>query len=309
MQKQDLIVFIVAIFIVFILAFVVKPIMNGEPVIPEQGSGTISLPSKIPVPEGSSDNPYTPSVIMETTATPTPAWDGSAYNVQFVDPSTYNIEWGGSLKDFGYSIPAYTAPESNEMVLYATINGQWDATTQIISIPFPLWEIDAKIEGIGDVGIDDDYGTRGGDDDDDEGSGGSAGETEGLVASGGESLGVESSLMHYVTPWVNVQVMNADNPDGPIYILNTLTEGPLPIDPDKSEASSSEDYFAEPTDVMTSDGSNSDEIDTISRENLDEYKWVHKFYEGAGNYYFIINPNMLKSYTIDIYVPKKFLES
>ena len=306
MQKQDLVVFIAAILIVLILAFVIKPIMNGEPVVPEQGSGTISLPSKIPVPDGSSENPYTPSVIMEITPTQTPAWDGTAYNVQFVDPSTYNIEWEGSLKDFGYSIPAYTEPEFNEMVLYATINGQWDATTQIISIPFPLWEIDARIEGIGDVGYDGDYGTHGDDDDD---SGDSTGETEGLVASKGESVGAESSKMHFITPWVNVQVMNADNPEGPIYILNTLTEGPVPIDPDKSEASSSEDYFAEPTDVMTSDNSETDAIDTISRESLNDYKWVHKFYEGSGNYYFIINPNMLKSYTIDIYVPKKFLES
>ncbi|WP_048148181.1 hypothetical protein [Methanolacinia paynteri] len=298
MQKQDLVVFIAAILIVLILAFVIKPIMNGEPVLPEQGSGTISLPSKIPVPEGSSDNPYTPSVIMETTATPTPSWDGTAYNVQFVDPSTYNIEWEGSLKDFGYAIPAYAEPESNEMVLYATINGQWDATTQIISIPFPLWEIDARIEGIGDVGFSNED-----EDSDDEGDG-----VEGLVASEGESLGAEVSKMHFIMPWVNIQVMNADNPEGPIYILNTLTEGPVPIEIDKAEGSATKDYFPGQDDEDNTD-EDDDEIDTLTRENVDEYKWVHKFYEGSGNYYFIINPNMLKSYTIDIYVPKKFLES
>lgn len=307
MQRQDLIVFIAAILIVLVLAFIVKPMMDGEPVLPSQGSDKPALPSKIPVPEGSDDNPYTPSVIMETTPAPTPEWDGTAYNVQFVDPSTYNIEWEGPVKDFGFSIPANTQPESNEMTLYATINGQWDSTTQIINIPFPLWMIETRIEGMGDVGIDTDFGTRGGDDD--ESSGGSGGEVQGLMASEGSSLGVESSKMFYITPWVNVQVMDADNPEGPLYILNTLTEGPVPIEIDKSEASSSEDFFAEPTDVTAGSGSGSESIDTISRENIDQYKWVHKFYEGAGNYYFIINPNMLKSYTIDIYVPKKFLES
>jgi len=295
MQKQDLIVFIVAILIVLVLAFIVKPMMDGESVLPSQDSVKTTLPSKIPVPEGSNENPYTPSVIMETTPTPTPAWDGTAHNVQFVDPSTYNIQWEGHVKDFGFSIPAYSEPEADEMVLYASISGQWDATTQIINIPFPLWEIDTRLESIGDVGFDTDY----------EGSG----EVQGVVASGGTSLGVESSKMHYIIPWVNVQVMNADNPEGPVYILNTLTEGPVPIDIDKAEASSSEEYFAEPTEVTTSEDSSSESIDTISRENIEEYKWVHKFYEGAGNYYFIINPNMLKSYTIDIYVPKKFLGS
>ncbi len=296
MQKQDLIVFITAILIVLVLAFVVKPMMDGESVLPAQQTATTKLPSKIPVPEGAKDNPYTPSLVMEVTATSTPAWDGTAHNVQFVDPSTYNIQWEDHVKDFGFSIPAYTRPEEKEMVLYATINGQWDATTQIINIPFPLWEIDARIEAMGDVGFD----TEGGDDD--------SGEVEGLVASGGESLGVESSKMHYIVPWVNVQVMNADNPEGPVYILNTLTEGPLPIEQDKSEGSSSEDFFTESEEKESSD--NDDTVENaISRENLNEYKWVHKFYEGAGNYYFIINPNMLKSYTIDIYVPKNLIES
>lgn len=308
MQKQDLVVFIAAIAIVFVLAFVIKPMMDGESVLPAQNPGTTSLPSKIDIPKGSSENPYTPSVIMETTATPTPSWDGTAYNVQFVDPSTYNIEWEGSLKDLGYAIPAYSEPESNEMVLYATINGQWDATTQIINIPFPYWEIDTRIEGIGDVGLDSDDNSDDDSGDDDDGD-----YVEGLVASGGESLGVDPSKMHFIFPWVNVQVMNADNPEGPVYILNTLTEGPVPIEIDKSEASASEDYFPNLDDdgeeENGDDDDDDDEIDTIRRDNLDEYKWVHGFYEGAGNYYFIINPNMLKSYTIDVYVPKKFLEA
>lgn len=295
MQKQDLVVFIVAILIVLVLAFIIKPMMDGKSVLPvqQQQSGTSGLPSKIPIPEGSSENPYTPSVIMETTPTQTPAWDGTAYNVQFVDPSTYNIQWEGHIKDFGFSIPASTAPEGNEMVLYATINGQWDATTQIINIPFPLWEIEARIEAIGDTG------SEVSSDDESE-------KVEGLFASGGESLGVEPSKMHSISPWVNIQVMNAENPEGPVYILNTLTEGPVPIEPDYSEGSASEDFFP---DDDSDDDSDDETIDTITRETLNEYKWIHRFYEGAGNYYFIINPNMLKSYTIDIYVPKKYLES
>ncbi|MBN1432487.1 MAG: hypothetical protein JW931_06905 [Methanomicrobiaceae archaeon] len=298
MQKQDLVVFIMAIVIVLVLAFVVKPMMDGKSILPSQESGTATLPQVLPLPEGSSENPYTPSVIMVTTPTPTPAWDGTAYNVQFVDPSTYNIQWEGHVKDFGFSIPAYTEPEAKERVLYATINGQWDATTQIINIPFPMWEMETRIEPIGDVGGADDI--TGGDDE--------AGGVEGLRASEGASLGVEVSRMHYITPWVNVQVINADSPDGETYILNTMTEGPLPLEFDKTGASASEDFFAEPSDVSSGEEDNEVSGDVPSRDTLGDYKWVHKFYEGYGNYYMIINPNMLKSYTIDIYVPKKYLE-
>ena len=296
MQKQDFLVFIGAIVIVLVLAFVVKPMMSGEPVLPSQGSESTDLPSKIPLPAGSSENPYTPSLVMEITPTPTPVWDGTALNIQFVDPSTYNIQWGGSTKDFGFSIPGYTEPESNEMVLYATIKGQWDATTQIINIPYPIWEMETFIEPIGDVG-DVDSGS-------DEG-----GSVEGFMASEGSSLGVASSKMHYIKPWINVQVINADNPDGETYILNSLTEGPLPLEFDKSEASSSEEFFSEGT--SDSSGSDSEGVTGAvpSRDTLGDYKWVHKFHDKAGNYYFIINPNMLQSYTIDIYVPQKYLES
>lgn len=298
MQKQDLAVFVGAIIIVLVLAFVVKPIMDGESLLPEQEPENNALPSKIPVPEGSSVSPYTPSTVMEATPAPTPWWNGTAYNVQFVDPSTYNIQWESQMKDFGYSIPAYTEPESNEMILYATINGQWDATTQIVNIPYPIWIMETIIEPIGDVGIVD------------RGSRESNESVEGLFASEGESLGAEPGKMHYITPSINVQVINADNPDGETYILNSLTEGPLPLETDTS-GRTSEAFFSIPDeDTETSEDEDEDSIENVpSRDTFDEYKWVHRFFDEAGNYYFIINPNMLKSYTIDIYVPKKYIES
>ncbi|MDD4127769.1 MAG: hypothetical protein PHV39_08820 [Methanomicrobium sp.] len=327
--------FIAAIVIVIVLAVVVKPIMNGETVqiLPDSKSNTIS---NIPVPSGAPTTPYT-SVLSRTTLTPTPTpvWNGAPKTVQFVDPSTYNIQWSPEIRDFGFRMPGYEEPENNSFITYATINGQWDATTQVINIPFPYWEIEVSLESIGDVGSTDietsinylarmielekqynigaislqEYNALLKDLQRAEelyGSEGAGGEVEGLFASGGESIGVETENQYNIIPSVNIQVADADKPNGIIYILNSRTEGPVP----KVKLATGGLDDEEPEDVLFGEEKESvlDE-DVISRENINEYIWKHRFYEGEGNYYFIINPNMLKSYKIDIKVPGKYLSS
>jgi hypothetical protein len=255
MERQDLIFFIGAIAIVLILALVVKPLINGDPIIslPEESNDTIAVPQQIPVPQGAMDNPYSPSLSVKPTAAATPEWDGlTPKEVQFVDPSTYNMQWESQLKDFGFNVPA--DEEINETyVTYAEINGQWDATTQIFNIPYPHWIMDVTIEGFGSVG--------------------------------GE--GAEAGQQFYLTPSINIQVMNADKPNGVEYILNTMTEAPVP-----------EEVLLEGVDESGA---------TIARGELEGFIWRHEFYEGFGNYYFIIHPNMLQSYKVEIKIPSGYV--
>lgn len=331
--------FVSAIAIVLVLALVVKPILSGETVqiLPEsKSSDTIS---NIPIPQGASATPYSPVITGTVSPTPTPLWDGSPKTVQFVDPSTYNLQWPSEVRDFGFRIPAYEAQENNSLGLYATIDGQWDATTQIINIPFPYWEIEVTLESIGDVGataieanvdyeaqmeeVRQQYNTGAitlqqyneamknlMDLEEKFGSGDSGGGVEGLFSSEGSSTGAEAANQFYIVPSINVQVMDADKPNGIIYILNSRTEGPLPKVIDKAEGSASEDFFAEPEDSDSDSGDSGDVTGSVpGRDNINEFVWNHGFYEGAGNYYFIINPSMLKSYKIEIKVPTKYLNS
>ena len=340
MQKQDLVFFIAAIAIVIVLAVVVKPIMNGETVaILPQSSETRDV-SNIPIPSGAPSAPYTPIIASSqagSAESSSSSWDGVAKSVQFVDPSTYNIQFAQS-KDFGFRMPGDEQYQKEELVTYATIDGQWDATTQIIRIPFPYWDMKVSIESMGKVGneADDDkviyssvspdvlmeeyqsgkitlqeyqeryhyYLEHKGDENSD------SEETEGFIKSKGEGLGVEVENQQFIIPSINIQVMDADKPDGIVYILNSRTEGVLPVNPPVDDEDKDEKYNDKPEDVLVGDKKDKDkDIPAPTRKNLNEYYWQHRFYEGEGNYYFIINPNMLKSYKIEILVSTKFLDA
>ena len=338
MQKQDLVFFIAAIAIVIVLAVVVKPIMNGETVaILPQSSETRDV-SNIPIPSGAPSAPYTPIIASSqagSAESSSSSWDGVAKSVQFVDPSTYNIQFAQS-KDFGFRMPGDEQYQKEEFVTYATIDGQWDATTQIIRIPFPYWDMKVSIESMGKVGNDDEddayynitpeqlmeeyqsgkitlkeyqdlykvfLSNANKEEPDLEG-------TEGFFKSKGESLGVEVENQQYIIPSINIQVMDADKPDGIVYILNSRTEGVLPVNPPVDDEDKDEKYNDKPEDVLVGDEKDKDkDIPAPNRKNLNEYYWQHRFYEGEGNYYFIINPNMLKSYKIEILVSTKFLDA
>lgn len=340
MQKQDLVFFIAAIAIVILLAVVVKPIMNGEPVaILPQSSETRDV-SNIPIPSGAPSAPYTPIIASSqagSAESSSSSWDGVAKSVQFVDPSTYNIQFAQS-KDFGFRMPGDEQYQKEEFVTYATIDGQWDATTQIIRIPFPYWDMKVSIESMGKVGNegeDDDvyYNVAGPeqlmeeyqsgritlqeyqeryklylahkDDSEPDKEG-----TEGFFKSKGEGLGVEVENQQLIIPSINIQVMDADKPNGIVYILNSRTEGVIPVNPPLDEEDPDEKYNDKPEDVLVGEKKDDDkDIPVPRRNNLNEYYWQHRFYEGEGNYYFIINPNMLKSYKIEILVSTKFLDS
>lgn len=351
MQKQDLVFFIAAIAIVILLAVVVKPIMNGEPVaILPQSSETRDV-SNIPIPSGAPSAPYTPIIASSqagSAESSSSSWDGVAKSVQFVDPSTYNIQFAQS-KDFGFRMPGDEQYQKEEFVTYATIDGQWDATTQIIRIPFPYWDMKVSIESMGKVGNEDDddkvihnvtppdqlmeeyqsgkitlkeyqdrykyylehSGSGSSSSSSDSGSG-SSGDTEGFFKSKGEGLGVEVENQQFIIPSINIQVMDADKPDGIVYILNSRTEGVIPVNPPVDEEDPDEKYNDKPEDVLVGEKKDKDkdkDIPAPTRKNLNEYYWQHRFYEGEGNYYFIINPNMLKSYKIEILVSTKFLDS
>jgi hypothetical protein len=91
--------------------------------------------------------------------------------------------------------------------------------------------------------------------------------------------GIASSFGAEVFPSFSIEVHDADNPD---QVIRTI-EPAGGLDPD-----------------LWARG-----------ENYDPRPWVEKFYEGTsrGDYYFVINTHMIRSYHIDILVPERYLGS
>lgn len=138
MEKKDLLYVCLAIGIVMVMALVVKPMVTGEPV---NLFGT-------PEAEPTEAVPATPPPWVDQTAaspttiapTPTPTWNGVTQNISFVDPSTYHIDL--TTPRLNSTPPPSGSMPNTTWATYATIDGQWSGTTQIITIPFPYWKLD-----------------------------------------------------------------------------------------------------------------------------------------------------------------------
>ncbi len=122
-------------------------------------------------------------------------------------------------------------PQDYSLVSYAVIQGRWSGTTEILHIPFPYWEMHYTAEPLVDVS--EDHVT--------------------------------------VFPRINIQVMDADDPNRFVRVAN-----PDILDP------------------------------RLFAEN-DPRPWIEKFYEGNHDYYFIINTRFVSSYAIEIKVPKRYI--
>lgn len=132
MEKRDLLAVVVAIGLVLIVALVIKPVLQGEDnaFIP----GTSTGEEVIPTPKATPIlGPPTPE------PTQTPIWDGTVCDVSFVNPATYHIDIPEPQPTAG--IPGQAPPEKLNLTTYAIIDGKWSGTTEIITIPFPYWEL------------------------------------------------------------------------------------------------------------------------------------------------------------------------
>jgi len=222
MEKKDFLFFALAIIIVLFMAVVVKPVLNGEEI-----QITSLFDDKKPVMPEIPTPPPTPIYITQTpdiqqTPKPVATWDGSVKEVQFVDPSTYDIPPEPVNPAMISGIPNDTVVRTEKMVSYATVIGHYDGTTGLVDIPFPSWKMKIQYTPLTDSPD--------------------------------------------VRPWLNIQVMDAGNPNSEIYAFESAKE--FPPGEDKP--------------------------------------YSHMFYEGDSSYYFIIETNFIKSYTIEIMVPEKY---
>jgi hypothetical protein len=188
MDKKDIAYVLAAFGIILVIAVVIKPLATGQPV-----NTGISIPTITQAATLKPVHVYTeitpPSTLPVTTIppTPVPTWDAKTKTVGFVDPGTYGISMNESL-------PGGTRMNSTSvnkaMTSYATISGKYSATTQIITIPFPYWEIWYTVDPADSVG-----------------------------GKGGSLTGIQGSFS-VTNPAFTLQVMDAEDPNR---IVRTIT--------------------------------------------------------------------------------------
>jgi hypothetical protein len=157
MQKEDIQWMVLALGILVIISLVVAPITTGKPanlgislnfslppLSPIQPLTIVTPPTTMATP---ATTPTPERTTITVTPTPVPTWNGSSVQtIQFVDPSTYGINLTESLLN-SPKIPFDNASFRNtNLTTYATFSGQYSGTTQIISIPFPYWELWYTVE-------------------------------------------------------------------------------------------------------------------------------------------------------------------
>ncbi len=226
MEWRDIAPIALAVIIVLALSFGLKPMLSeGEmelgSVIPFLAGEETPTPAATP--HEVLSKPPTPAPPSTATPTPTPLWDGSVHEMGFVNPETYHQDLDGD-GHITSNIPSSLPPSSYQMTTYATINGKWSGTTEIITVPFPYWELHYTVDPMTEPGL--------------------------------------------VYPTINIQVMDANDPNRFVRIIN-----PGILDP------------------------------RLWEEN-DPRPWKEKFYEGERNYYFIITTRFVDSYTVTIRVPQ-----
>jgi hypothetical protein len=201
MDKNAVMYAIGALVLILIIALVVKPVVTGQPLnlgLPESAtpSPTFAVTTSIAI----SYNVITATSTPVPTTVPT--WDKNVNVVEFVDPSSYGISLNQSLPN-GTRIDS--VDRNTSRILFAKISGQYSATTQVISIPFPYWELWYTVEPAGKMG----------------------GKDQKLSSStidGGEGSGISHSVIQgsysIITPVFTVQVMDAEDPNR---IVRTIT--------------------------------------------------------------------------------------
>lgn len=274
MDKKDIMYGVAAVVIILVMALVVKPAMTGQPV-----NTGIPVPTTPVAVKSVTTIPVTtvPTAVVTTiklTPTPAPTWDKTVKTVGFVNSSTYGVTLTEEIPN---ATRIDNLPLNTSMTSFAKISGQYSGTTQVINIPFPYWELVYTVDPVvatkpGSLAV---TATKG--------SG---------VAAGS---GVQGSYSG-VTPAFTIQVMDAEDPSRVVRTisppggidLNLWLGVKGTINPSSTakkgrETTSSDTIYADPR------------------------PWTEKFFEGQRGYYFIINSQLIKSYSIDIRVPTRYI--
>lgn len=288
MNSKDIQYVALALGIILVMAIVVKPIITGQPL--NTGISLLSpTPEPTPAPTWIPDTSVVPTIIptiQTPTPTPNPTWNGNSQSVSFVDPTQYQV----NLTHF---TPRNTTQSSanltRQMVTYATIKGKYSGTTDVITIPFPYWELSYTIEpstGLGgsktdaykdiNVGVTPTRRTSN--------------------ASTRTTSEVETLSASTVNPIFTITVMDYNDPNRIVRVISP--PGGVNLALWKSSITESRTY-ADPVTGRT-------KTETITTP-LDPRPWTETFYEGNHAYYFVITSRYIDSYTLNILVPKDYV--
>jgi hypothetical protein len=198
MDKTAIMYALGAMIIILVVALVVKPVATGQPLnIGIPGAATTYPTTPASVPDNGRVNPAVVPATPEQTTLPTtgPTWYNNVMKVAFVNPSSYGISLNHSLPN-GTRIDS--AGRNTSRVTYATISGQYSATTQVIPVPFPYWELWYTVEPAGKMG-------------------GKDQQMSSSTVQGAEGSGISHSVMQgsfsVILPVFSLQVMDADDPN------------------------------------------------------------------------------------------------
>ena len=205
MDKKAVQYTIGALALILVVALVIKPIVTGQPLNTGLSFPTTTQPADTVTTTTSSVVRQLSVPVTTTPApapTPVPTWDKKAQTVEFVNPSTYGISLNQSLPN-GTRIDS--VGRNTSRVIFATIPGQYSATTRIIHIPFPYWELWYTVQPAGKMG----------------------GKDQSLSSStviGAEGSGISHTVIQgsfaVTTPMFTLQVMDAVDPNR---IIRTIT--------------------------------------------------------------------------------------
>ena len=198
MDKTAVMYALGAMIIILIVALVIKPVATGQPLnigIPVAATPNSTTLVTIP------DDGRVTQQVFPATSVPTPpptrvpTWDNNIRKVAFVNPSSYGISLNTSLPN-GTRIDS--AGRNTSRVTYATISGQYSATTQVIPVPFPYWELWYTVEPAGKMG-------------------GKDQQMSSSTIQGAEGSGISHSVMQgsfsVILPVFSLKVMDADDPN------------------------------------------------------------------------------------------------
>jgi hypothetical protein len=150
MQKEDIQWAVLGILMLLVIALVIKPIATGQPVnigFPEKATPTpTSTPQQTLLSVSITITPTQGITTSTSSPTPTSTWDQQVQSVMFVDPSTYGLNLNQSLPNSTRFPTDYAAIPNDTMTTYAKFSGQYSGTTQVITIPFPYWEMWYTVE-------------------------------------------------------------------------------------------------------------------------------------------------------------------
>jgi len=200
MQKEDIQWAVLGILILLVVAFVIKPVVTGQPV-------NLGLPHDNGSPEYNGtmvSETVTTSAAQKPTATPvpttkkptaTPTWNKAVQTIKFVNPATYGENLTESIPNATKLNGSSSAIRDTNMTTYARFSGKYSGATQVMKMPFPYWELWYTVEPV----------------------------ASSLQAPAASSEGSYSTAM----PTFSIEVMDADDPNR---IVRTITP-PGGIDP------------------------------------------------------------------------------